>query len=134
MHLLGERRGAAALREFSRVFPELHSNLYGPGLDVTAVVDGADVILVHEWNDDALIRALGELPRPAGSVLLFHDTHHRSVTAPATIPARSLRQFDGVLAFGRRVRDVYVQRGWSQNVWTWHEAADTRLFRPLDRE
>jgi spore maturation protein CgeB len=26
---------------------------------------------------------------------------------------------------------MYLQRGWAQRAWTWHEAADVRVFRPL---
>jgi spore maturation protein CgeB len=42
-----------------------------------------------------------------------------------------LSHYDGVLAFGRVLRDLYVSRGWAKRVWTWHEAADSRVFRPL---
>jgi spore maturation protein CgeB len=41
-----------------------------------------------------------------------------------------LRHYDGVLAFGGVIRDMYLQRGWCERAWTWHEAADTRVFRP----
>jgi spore maturation protein CgeB len=37
-----------------------------------------------------------------------------------------------VLAFGDVVRDLYLERGWAAARWTWHEAADTRVFRPLE--
>src|SRR5690606_18963895 len=37
-------------------------------------------------------------------------------------------------AFGRVLRDLYLQRGWTQRCWTWHEAADTRIFRPIADE
>jgi spore maturation protein CgeB len=36
-----------------------------------------------------------------------------------------------VLAFGEALRRVWLDRGWVEHAWTWHEAADTRLFRPL---
>ena len=130
MHLLRERSGAEAVREFERVFPELRPTLYDSRLDLAAATEGADVVIVHEWNEEPLVRALAELPRPTSRLLLFHDTHHRSITAPETLPVRALRRYDGVLAFGQRVRDVYRERGWATNAWTWHEAADTRLFRP----
>jgi spore maturation protein CgeB len=26
---------------------------------------------------------------------------------------------------------LYLKRGWARRAWTWHEAADTRVFRPL---
>jgi spore maturation protein CgeB len=45
-----------------------------------------------------------------------------------------LRYYDGVLAFGEVLRDVYLRRGWAREVWTWHEAADTRIFHPLGGE
>jgi spore maturation protein CgeB len=42
-----------------------------------------------------------------------------------------LRHYDGVLAFGTVLRELYLERGWAARAWTWHEAADTRLFRPV---
>jgi spore maturation protein CgeB len=72
-----------------------------------------------------------------GYRLLFHDTHHRSVTDPQAMAAYDLSHYDGVLAFGSVIRDLYLERGWAARAWTWHEAADTRVFKPLpgrDRE
>jgi spore maturation protein CgeB len=46
------------------------------------------------------------------------------------LAAADLDGYDGVLAFGDSVRDLYVARGWSGRAWTWHEAADTRMFFP----
>jgi spore maturation protein CgeB len=45
-----------------------------------------------------------------------------------------LDEYDGVLAFGETIRRLYVERGWTEHAWTWHEAADTRLFRPQPAE
>ncbi|HEY0337687.1 MAG TPA: glycosyltransferase [Burkholderiales bacterium] len=45
--------------------------------------------------------------------------------------AYRLEHYDGVLAFGKVISDLYDRRGWAKRVWTWHEAADTRLFRPI---
>jgi spore maturation protein CgeB len=39
--------------------------------------------------------------------------------------------YDAVLAFGEVLREVYLRRGWARRAFTWHEAADTALFRPL---
>jgi spore maturation protein CgeB len=36
-----------------------------------------------------------------------------------------------VLAYGRVIRDLYLERGWAEQAWTWHEAADVRIFRPV---
>ena len=63
--------------------------------------------------------------------LLFHDTHHRSLTDSQGIQSYQLDDYDGVLAFGRVVRDRYLRQKWTKRAWIWHEAADTRVFRPL---
>ncbi|HWH04843.1 MAG TPA: glycosyltransferase, partial [Gaiellaceae bacterium] len=126
---LGER-GA-----FRAAFPELRPRVYGlDELDVDAAVDGADVVIVHEWNDPWLVAAVGAARRRGGFRLLFHDTHHRAVTAPEEMARFDLDAYDGVLAFGSVIRDLYLERGWAARAWTWHEAADTRLFRPLPDE
>ena len=49
---------------------------------------------------------------------------------PAAMRAFDLSGFDGVLAFGEALSEVYRRWGWTDRVWTWHEAADTRLFHP----
>ena len=91
------------------------------------------LVLVHEWNEPALVARARRAPAraAAGYTLLFHDTHHRAVTDPTAMAAYDLTDYDGVLAFG----DVLARRatsrhGWAQRAWTWHEAADTRVFRP----
>jgi spore maturation protein CgeB len=43
-----------------------------------------------------------------------------------------LSQYDGVLAFGAVIRELYLERGWAERAWTWHEAADARVFHPRD--
>jgi spore maturation protein CgeB len=42
-----------------------------------------------------------------------------------------LENFDGVLAFGEKIKQVYKEQCWANRVWTWHEAADTRVFHPV---
>jgi spore maturation protein CgeB len=63
--------------------------------------------------------------------LLFHDTHHRAVSAPEELRRFDLSAYDGVLAFGEVLRRIYIDRGWAPRAWTWHEAADTRVFHPI---
>jgi spore maturation protein CgeB len=46
--------------------------------------------------------------------------------------AYDLSNYDGVLAYGNVIRDIYLTEGWTQRAWTWHEAADVRLFHPID--
>ena len=128
-------QGEQAIADFQVAFPGLHSTTYDPrALDLDAALDGADVVLVHEWNAPELVARIGRHRALGGGYrLLFHDTHHRSVSAPHLIDAMALDAFDGILAFGEVVRELYVRRGWGRRAWTWHEAADTALFRPLPR-
>jgi spore maturation protein CgeB len=130
---LVEQYGATPLTEFRRAFPQLRSILYDPArFDVVRSLAGADVVIVHEWNDRELVRRMGALRRRTGGFrLLFHDTHHRSVTAPRSVAEYDLAQYDGVLAYGTALRDVYLERGWTDRAWVWHEAADVRVFRPV---
>jgi spore maturation protein CgeB len=121
--------GERPLREFASAFPSLRSNVYERDLDVERALDGADIALVHEWNEPWLVRAVGQSVVPA----LFHDTHHRAATAPAEMRRYDLTGYAGVLAFGEAIAAIYRERGWHDRVWTWHEAADTRTFRPLRR-
>jgi spore maturation protein CgeB len=130
---LAREQGPRALEGYRASYPLLPCRTYGPGLpDLDRELAEADLVLVHEWNDPALVRAIGQHRRAAGEyVLLFHDTHHRSVSAPAEMAAFDLSQYDGVLAFGEVIRQRYLAEGWAERVWTWHEAADVRVFRPL---
>src|SRR5438105_3425132 len=108
-NLLAEH-GAPAVDGFRSAYPGLHSHLYDPQtLDLDEALDGADLVLVHEWNDHDLVGRLGlHRARGGGYLLLFHDTHHRSVTARESMAGYDLRHYDGVLAFGRAVRDLYL--------------------------
>lgn len=125
--------GPEAIEKFRRAYPGLTSTRYNErSIDLDQALDGADLVLVHEWNDHALVRRIGEHhDRVGGYCLLFHDTHHRSVSDPTSMAAYDLRYYDGVLAFGGIIRDLYVRRGWARRAWTWHEAADARIFKPI---
>ena len=129
--------GPTALDGFRCAYPHLRPRRYTLAtLDIDRVLDGADVVLVHECNPPQLLERLGlhHLRARSPYILLFHDSHHRAVSAPAQLEAYPLEHFDGTLAFGAAVADVYRRLGWGRRVWVWHEAADTRLFRPLDAE
>ncbi|SDL01844.1 CgeB family protein [Paracoccus chinensis] len=127
--------GEAGLEPFRQNYPELTVETYDPTADPVELAGNADLVIVHEWNDPSLAATLGKA-RKAGSRfrLLFHDTHHRAVSEPDAIRAFDLSGFDGVLAFGETLSDVYRRWGWGDRVWTWHEAADTRLFHPPVQE
>ncbi len=123
--------GLEAVQDFHRAFPGLRSTVYDPSAPgVDAMVEGADLVLVHEWNDPSLVAELGRRRRHHGYRLLFHDTHHRAVTSPKDMQRYDLGDYDGVLAFGRVLRDLYLERDWAAKAWTWHEAADVRTFGP----
>ena len=94
----------------------------------------ADVVLVHEWNTPELVAQIGKHRREHDYKLLFHDTHHRSLSDSNGIRMFDLTAYDGVLAYGEIIRRTYLQNGWARRVWTWHEAADTRVFVPLSAE
>lgn len=125
--------GEQPLQRFTAAYPSLSSRRYdAQSLDLHRALDGADLVIVHEWNQHDLVRRIGEhRDRNPGYTLLFHDTHHRSVTERGAMAAYDLRHYDGVLAFGEAIRQIYLRNNWAQRVWTWHEAADTRIFRPL---
>ncbi len=133
---LTDDHGDAPIEDFHRSFPTLSSTEYDlETLDLDEALDGADLVLVHEWNEPALVRRIGRHRARGGTYrLLFHDTHHRAVTRPHEMERFDLSSYDGVLAFGTLIRDIYLQREWSQRAWTWHEAADTRTFRPRTAE
>lgn len=131
-NLVGEH-GEAPLREFARAFPDLEARPYDPKtLDLDYALDDVDLVLVHEWNQPALVKRIGaHRERRGGYRLLFHDTHHRAATSPEEMSRFDLSNYDGVLAYGEVIRRIYLNRGWTARAWTWHEAADIRVFHPL---
>jgi spore maturation protein CgeB len=129
-NLLGDH-GAAGLAPYRSAYPELASTSYPGDADPAELIGDAELVIVHEWNDPALVAAIGRVRARGGRFrLLFHDTHHRAVSDPEAIRAFDLDGYDGVLAFGEALSEVYRGWGWRDRVWTWHEAADIRLFHP----
>ncbi len=131
-NLLAERGGEEVLEAVRLVYPRVRPHRYAlESLDLGAVLDGADLVIVHEWSEPELVHRVGQARARGGRFkLLFHDTHHRSVTAPHEMARYDLTHYDGVLAFGDVIRRLYLERGWARHAWTWHEAADVRVFRP----
>jgi spore maturation protein CgeB len=128
--------GTPAITDFEVAYPQARTSYYRAGsFDVAGALGGADVAIVHEWNPPELVRRIGEHHAIHHSYrLFFHDTHHRSATDPAAMSAYELQHFDGVLAYGNVIRDLYLRNGWARRAWTWHEAADTRVFTPITGE
>jgi spore maturation protein CgeB len=126
--------GAAGLEAFRTGYPELAGRVVTEA-GMPAALDGADVVIMHEWNDPELVARLGRLRRNgANFVVLFHDTHHRAVSDPDAMRRFDLDGYDGVLAFGATLAEIYRGWGWGGRVWVWHEAADTILFHPPEVE
>ena len=126
--------GEAKLDELNAYYPGISTNFYTlDTLNLDAVLREADLVLVHEWNDHELVRRIGEHRTTHGYQLLFHDTHHRAVTERESMAQYDLRHYDGVLAFGNVIRELYLHEGWARRAWTWHEAADTSVFYPHKR-
>ena len=59
-HLFADH-GAAGLDAFRKVYPELSSNEFAADADLEALIDDADVVIVHEWNEPTLVAAVGTL-------------------------------------------------------------------------
>jgi spore maturation protein CgeB len=125
--------GQAALEAFEKIYPGLRSTFYEPAtLDLDKALDSIDLVIVHEWNDPAWVCRIGAHRRTRGDYrLLFHDTHHRSVTQPEKMTDYDLTDYDGALVFGEAIAAIYRSRHWARRVWVWHEAADPRVFLPL---
>lgn len=129
--------GVGPIVEFARAYPEIEVRSFDPASpsladDLAGAVRGADVVLVHEWNDPHVVNAIPAAARAAGAIPLFHDTHHRPWSQPEAIARFDLAAYDGVLAFGDVLRDIYRDRFAVARAWTFHEAADVVRFRPLD--
>src|SRR3546814_352316 len=125
-------QGSAAIARFGTDFPDLTVETYDAVFDHEAALSAADVVLVHEWTDPELVARIGRARRNGGDfTLLFHDTHHRAVSAERAIADLMLADYDGILAFGETLRERYLAAGWGRQVFTWHEAAAHSLFEPV---
>ena len=124
--------GEQILSELPSLFPGVAVRSYGASFDLDEALDAADLVIVHEWNSPELVANIGaRRAQGAPFTLFFHDTHHRAVTAPHELGRFDLDGFDGVLAFGEVLRQIYLKLGWANRAFTWHEAADTALYRPM---
>ena len=97
--------------------------------ELDEALTGADLVLAC-GADPIRIQRLGEHRIRQGSYrLLFYATQENKSGG-----AHDLSGFDGVLAASDAIRQAYVFDGWSRTCWTWHEAADTSIFRPFSRK
>lgn len=135
-HLLQESdgRGKESIARFRKSFPALDVRFYQRPQFVRFAEEElreANIVIVHEWNDPAVVETILSLKPKYGFRALLHDTHHRAYTNPKEISRFPLHLFDGVLAFGEALKQIYLQAFGAKRAWTFHEAADIQHFRPL---
>jgi spore maturation protein CgeB len=131
----GREAIADAVEDFRAAFPELDVRFYSNhGLSQFLVEElrDCDVVIIHEWNSPEVVAAVLSLKPKFKFRALFHDTHHRAYTNPQEVLKFPLAEFDGVLAFGEAIRQIYSQVFAVKHVWTFHEAADTTHFFPRE--
>ena len=136
--LEGLDRAAEAFRNFRTAFPTVDVRFYRADKSFRAFareeLQGADVVIVHEWNAPEIAADILDLKQEFRFHVLFHDTHHRAYTMPEDILKFPLAEFDGVLAFGEAIRRIYVEGFGVKRAWNFQEAADTTHFHPLPVE
>ncbi len=133
---------ASAIQEFRRLYPELKPEFFPCARHWPQVAEAwlkerlrdANVVLMHEWNEPELAAILAGLRRRLGFKLLLLDTHHRGFSQPEAIARFPLDEFDGVLAFGESLRQLYLTRFQVRRAWCFHEAADVSVFQPQPAE
>lgn len=127
--------GKKAVEEFYSYYPLLKSIQYNfSTINLDNVLQDADLVIVHEWNEHALVKKIGEKRKQYSFKLLFHDTHHRAATERKSMKAYDLSNYDGVLAYGAVISNIYIKEKWAKRAFTWHEAADTRIFKPIPNQ
>ncbi len=133
-NLRTEPLGEQSIAGFTRTYSDLRIATYTPS-DPTSVwlgrLQATDIVVLHEWNPPELAGLLLSLRDQVGFRLLFHDTHHRASSSPEQIRLFQLDRFDGILAFGKALENIYRERFELTRVWTLHEAADTTVFHSL---
>lgn len=132
MNLLDEEEeGQLSIDKFHATYPELKSGSYGEDkLALIEALQGKDVAIVHEWHTPEFMATILDAASETRCRLLFHDTHHRASSSPEQMRKLQVERFDGVLAFGESLRQIYLDKFGLRRVWTFHEAADTSIFFP----
>jgi spore maturation protein CgeB len=128
-------RSIDAINQFRQTYLDLDIHFYQEeaGLNdfLRQELKGADVIVIHEWNEPSVVNQILALKEELGFRALFHDTHHRAYTRAGEMLRLDLQHFDGVLAFGEAIRKIYTDGFGMRRAWTFHEAAATDAFQPL---
>jgi len=132
------KRAIDAVDEFRARFHELDIHFYNNDDSLEGFLStqlrGVDVVIIHEWNEPRVVNMILSFKEKYKFAALFHDTHHRAYSSPRDILRFHMHLFDGVLAFGEAIRKIYKDGFGINQVWTFHEAADTSCFKPLNLE
>jgi spore maturation protein CgeB len=133
---LEQAHGPGFIQEFAHRYPSICWRTYNLDRDrVEDLIGDADIAIVHEWNAPNLIAGIGSYRRRNRNLrVFFHDTHHRAITAADEMRLNDLADYDGILVYGQALREAYRKLGWTSGVHVWHEAADTRVFKPFSKD
>ncbi|HVU50093.1 MAG TPA: glycosyltransferase [Polyangia bacterium] len=129
-------QGHAALVAFATRFPALRSRRYRPGEpNLDRALAGADVVLVDEWTDPALVAAIGAHRATRGTYrLLLHDGHHRALADRPGWDALELHCYDAALVGDAALAEAYAGHPrCPHGVHLWPGAADLRVLDRRDR-
>ena len=119
-------QGGGPIEAVQRMYPALDVVRYiGQTIDLDVALQDADIVLVNQSADAVIIDAVGR-KRAGGANFraFFHDTHYE------ISDALDLSAYDAILTISDSLRDAWLRHG-ARNVYTWHEAADVRILRPL---
>ena len=127
-------RAIKSIDQFRAAYPSIDIQFYQQNDELPRSLDeqlkDCDVVIIHEWNDPALVNQVLALKEKHKFIALFHDTHHRAISALNELLRFQLHLFDGVLTFGEALRKIYKDGLGIKKVWTFHEAADVDKFKP----
>lgn len=131
-------RATHSINAFRAAYPELDIRFYRSddaafSEFLETELKDTHLVLLHEWNDPFVVNSVLALKARSGFIALLHDSHHRAYTRAGEILKFHLHLLDGVLAFGEAIRRIYSSGFGVPRTWTFHEAADTERFRPLER-
>ncbi len=129
---LASECGRAPLATFAARYPHLVPTRYSlEELDMDRVLGGADVVIVHADNAPELVQRIGQYRNqsPTDFRLFFHDSANR-IDASVQLDAHRLDGYDGALVPGAELAVEYERRQRVARSWVWHDAADTRVYRP----
>ncbi len=136
LSMLNKQSDKEYFSQFCKTYPKLESLQYDPDtIDLDKVLDQADLVIVHQWDQPQLVNKISKHRIKNNHYkLLFHDTNHRIISAPQEIERFQFDGFDGLLAFGDVIRQIYLHKGLFTKAWTWHRAADIRVFKPIEQQ